>query len=333
MIKGKIQRKFITAEDVLGGTTGGYDVYMLYLGKVRRQMDRPWGKKEKKPSWGIYPYGGLWFWKDHATEETGNAIQFVEKQFGLTFSEARDRIAWDFGIGGQEVERKKIVTWEAPYAEDKEFVRMNFTKQSFLKQHHDFWNIVEVSESHLEKLNYFAVKDLAIQGRRVYIRPGEAVFAFYCPEEDGVKIYFPERDKGEKFRNNVSYHHLWHYDELEECENLIVQKSNKDLAVTKMITPCVISTQAEGIKIFNEETVSRINTITKSPWVWYGSDSDGVKKCKGITDTNKWKYLNTPKNLLPLVNDTYSIVKMWNTEKMGTGLKKLEEFMKLKKVI
>lgn len=332
MIKGKIQKKWVTAEDILSGTSGGYDVYMLYLGKVARQMGRPWGRKERKDSWGIYPHGGMWFWKDQATEETGNAIQFVERFWGLTFSEARDRIAWDFGIGGREVD-KKVVTWDKPYLDDKEYARFTFTKQPFTKKHHDFWNIVEVGEEDLEKLNYFAVKDLAIKGKKQHIKKDEIVFAFYCPEEDGVKIYFPERDKGDKFKNNVSYRHLWHFEGISECDNLIVQKSNKDLAVTRMITPCVTSTQAEAVKIFNEDIVKRINSVTKSPWIWYGSDWDGVKKCKEITDTNKWKYLNTEKKYLPDVNDTYSLVKMWNEQEMGTGLKKLEEFMRKKKVI
>jgi len=145
--------------------------------------------------------------------------------------------------------------------------------------------------------------------------------------EDAVKIYFPDRESTERFRNNVSYHYLWNYENIaDSCESLIVQKSMKDLIVTTMIEPCCISTQAEAVKIFNEDVVEKINKVTKKPWIWYGSDWDGVKKCKEITDTNKWKYINTPKDLLPEINDAYGYVKAF-------GLKKLEEFMRSKKVI
>jgi hypothetical protein len=100
----------------------------------------------------------------------------------------------------------------------------------------------------------------------------------------------------------------------------------KDLIVTTLIQPCTIATQAEAVKIFDNETVKKINHISKRPFVWYGSDWDGVKKCKEITDTNKWRYINTPKHLLPEINDVYGYVKKF-------GIKQLEEFMKSKKVI
>ncbi len=333
MIKGKEKKKWVTADDILSNTSGGYDIYMHYLGKVQRQMDRPWGHKEKKSSWGVYPFSGTWFWKDQATEEVGNAIQFVQKYFGLSYLEAHDKLLYDFGMGGKKNTNPVIITWDKPYMDDKEYVRINFTKQPFNEKHHRFWNIAQVSEEDCAKKECWAVKDLAIKGKRTFIGKEEVVFAFYCPSEDAVKLYFPERDKGERFRNNVSYHHLWNYEMVDRCDNLIVQKSPKDMVVTSMITPCVIATQAEAVKIFDEETVGRINTISKSPWIWYGSDWDGVTKCKKITDTNKWKYINTEKKYLPDVNDVYGLVKMFNEKNPGSGLRELEDFMKKKKVI
>src|SRR6476661_1576357 len=98
MVKGNKIAEFIPLKEVLFRTNGGYDIYRYYLGSVKRIMSRPWGKKEKKVSWGIYPYSGTWFWKDQATEETGNAISFVEKYFGLTFHEAMMKVCWDFGF-------------------------------------------------------------------------------------------------------------------------------------------------------------------------------------------------------------------------------------------
>lgn len=326
MIKGPVQQKYLTVDEVLARTNGGHDIFMAYLGKVYREMDRPWGdRKEKKKSWGIFPYNGTWFWKDLATEETGSAIQFVERYFGLTFTKAKDKICFDFGLGGKEVNASPIkVTWDKPYV-DKEYVKIKFSDMPFQSQHSAFWDIVEVPESHCTRMNCFAVKDAAVNGKRISIRPGEVVFAFYAAEEDAVKLYFPERtDK--RFLNNISYHYLWNYENLTECEDLIVQKSPKDMIVTSMIQPCCTATQAEAVKIFDEGTVQRINKISMNPWIWYGSDWDGVKKCKEITDTHKWRYVNTPKNLLPEINDTYSYTAKYK-------LRGLEEFMKHKKLI
>lgn len=326
MIKGKERRLYISVANILEATNGGYDIFKYYLGNVGRLMQRPWGKKEKKLSWGIFPREGVWFWKDQATEETGTAIHFVERFFGLDFKQAKDKICWDFGLGGQEINASPVkITWEKPDIE-KDFTDIVFTSQPFKKQHHEFWNCVEVEESYCNKYGCYAIKDLAINRRRINVGINEAAFVYISNEERSYKIYFPGRKKGDRFRNNVSYHYLWNYERVQKCDDLIVQKSMKDLIVTSLISPCVIATQAEAVKIFDQNVVDNINKISKSPWIWYGSDWDGVKKCKEITDTNGWKYINTPKNLLPDINDAYGYVKRF-------GIKSLEEFMRNKNLI
>lgn len=328
MIKGKIKPEFSTTDEIYNLTNGGYDIFRYYLSKISRIMSRPWGKKEKHPSWGIYRYSnGFWYYKDHATEESGTAIQFVQKYFNLSFKQAMDKVKFDFGLpGGIEINKSPVkITWEKPDIEN-EFVDIGVITKPFEKKHHEFWNSAEVSEEHCKKYNCYAIKSLSINKKFFNIKKNEIVFGYYSPEEYGWKIYFPEREKEKRFRNNVSGGYLWNYQNLKQCEDLIIQKSVKDLIVTTLITPCVVATQNESVGIFNEEMVKKINTITRSPWIWYGSDWDGVKKCKQITDTNKWKYINTPKNLLPEINDAYGYVKKF-------GIKSLEDFMKSKKLL
>ena len=325
MIKGKTINN-LSPEDILEKTHGGYDIFKHYLGSISRQMNRPWGRKEKKLSWGVFCRHGVWLWKDMATEETGNAFHMVEKMFGLTFNEAKKKICFDFGFSEDVVNASPVkIEWQAPKIE-KEYVDIGFTEQSFKKKHHEFWNCVEVSEDYCKKYNCFAVKDLAINRKRVSILKDEMVFAYYAEDEDRVKIYFPEREKDKKFKSNVNYHYLWNFENLQDCDSLIIQKSNKDMIVTSLVEPCVIATQSEAVKIFDAPTVDRINSVSKKPWVWYGSDWDGVEKCKEITNANKWRYINTPSNLLPDINDVYGYVKRF-------GIKELENFMKLKKLI
>lgn len=324
MIKGN-KVNDISVDDVLQFTNGGYDIYRYYLGYVGRIMQRPWGRKEKKLSWGIFTKNNIWFWKDHANGEVGNAIHFVERYFGLSFKDAKSKICFDFGIGGTKINVNPVnVTWERPVNKE-EYSDIGVITRPFEKKHHKFWNAAEVTEDHCKDYNCFAVRKLSINRRFVPLKPDEIVFAYYAEEEQGWKIYFPERPTA-KFKNNVSGHYLWNYNNLKECDDLIIQKSMKDLIVTTLLTPCVIATQNESSGIFDAEMVKKINTITRTPWVWYGSDWDGVKKCKKITDTNKWKYINTPKDLLPDINDAYGYVKRF-------GLKSLEDFMKSKKLL
>lgn len=331
MIKGKIIPPQFQVKDILDRTNGGYDIYRYYLGKVERLMSRPWGKKESHLSWGLFPRDGVWFWRDIASEEIGNAIHFVERYFNLSFKDALFKISSDLGFIDNRV--KKVITWTAPDISDEEnYCHISFIDMPFTNKHHAYWNSMEVTEQDLKKINCFAVKNLSIRRKIFKLGKDEIVFAYYSSEEDAVKIYFPERSKDQRFRNNVSYHYIWNYNNLKN-EKLIIQKSFKDMAVISMIFPNVCATQAEGIKIFNDETVSRIKNISNDVTVWYGSDLDGVNKCIEITNNFGWKYINTPKDLLPNVNDASAFVQMHNKIKNNTGLKKLEEFMKLKNII
>lgn len=334
MVKGDLVKESRwTPEDIYALTNGGYDVFMFYLGGVGRVMSRPYGKAERHPSWGVFPsYGGVWKWKDHASEETGTAVQLVQKMFNLGYWDAVDKIVFDFGLKTGVKRKPSVVKWEAPYME-KEYCRINFSSRPFEPKHHGFWNIADVTEAHCNRMNCWALKDAAINGKRIHIKKDEIAFAYYCPEEDACKLYFPERERDKRFRNNVSYRYLWNFSKVEACDNLILQKSPKDMIVTSIINPCVASTQSEAVKIFNQDTINRVNTIGKQTWLWYGSDPDGTTKADEIVRLTAWNKIETPQALLPEVNDTYSFVKFYNTIQPGTGLTALADFMHLKGMI
>lgn len=321
MIKGNMREERMRYEEVLERTSAGYDIYMYYEGKVEKLMRCPWRKDDHK-SFGISMGNDIWIWRDFATEETGTPVDFVMKKFSLSFAEALNKIIYDFGWSTKRVNANPVkITWERI---EPQIIPISFSTKPFEKKHHDYWNRAGVSEIDCNKKECWAVKDLAVNRKRFYIKEDEIVFAYYSPEEDRAKIYFPEREKGSRFLNNVSFYYLWNFSNVSECKDLIVQKSVKDLIVTSVITPCVIASQAEAVKIFNDDIVEKINTISQNVWVWYGSDVDGVEKCKEITKRFHWKYINTPKKYLPDVNDTYGMACKY-------GLKEVEEFMKHKK--
>jgi hypothetical protein len=338
MVRGAKKRspEFLTSDDILQRTSGGYDIYMYYLGKASRIMQRPWGKKEKKLSWGIFPYNGLWMWKDQATEEAGTAIQFVEKYFGLSFQDACNRIAWDFQLKPDVKEVRstaKIITWDEPTEEDKEYAPISFSSKPWEKEHYEFWDGTDVTPNHAEKYYTFAVRDLAIKRRKFKLKPNEVVWAYYCPEEDAVKIYFPERGQDEfnpKFRNNVSGNHLWNYENLinkcpDGCEKGILQKSMKDLLVTTLLTENVICGQNEQSKLFTSQfTIDKVQKLFKNVWVSFGSDPDGVLKSQKITAQTGWNWVNPSKELLPDINDFFSLAKAYKS------LKPVEDLLKYK---
>src|SRR5690349_12106865 len=132
MIKGKERKERLSIEEILHRTNGGYQIFKLYLGKVERIMQRPWGKRESKLSWGIFSQGRLWFWKDLASEESGTAIQFTQRYFNLTVNEAKEKICSDLGLlGGSPIIHVPLVVEQSP----REYVDIRFSEKPFGKKH------------------------------------------------------------------------------------------------------------------------------------------------------------------------------------------------------
>lgn len=324
MVKGDII-KDVSVDEIIQATAGGWNIFKQYSPvKVGKTMHTPWRKDENR-SFGVFCKNGVYFYKDLALEEAGNSISFVAKLFNISYTDAVEKIKWDFNIGqGKNINTSPVqIVWNKP-EEDAEYTHISFDSCKFKKKHHAFWNIAGASEEHCNKYQCWAVKKASVNRKRVYIAEDEIVFAYYV-EGKGVKLYFPEREKGKKWRNNIEYHHLWNYENLVGCEKLIVQKSMKDLIITALFTPCVTATQAEAIKIFDDATVEKLNAISNDIYVFYGSDPDGVEKCKKITKQHGYKYINTPRNILP-VNDIYGMASI-------KGIEEVERFLKLKRVI
>lgn len=322
-MKATKKEELISYEEILSRLGGGYDGFMYYHGSVPKKCKRPWGR-DKSPSFGFFQKEGIWYFGDFATEERGTLADFVMKMFNLNWVDAINKIKWDFGLTQVKNLDAVKVTWERPIIENKPSI-INFTTQKFKKQHHEYWNCVGVSEDYCKKYECYAIKELSLNRKRIPIPSGEAVFGYYIPETKKVKIYFPQRRES-KFLGNVDYYHIWNLNNIEKCDKLVVIKSMKDLITVSQFFPCIVSTQNESVQLFSEEVVNTLNSLAKEIVVFFGSDADGVKKCKEITKKFSWKYLNTPKVSNPDINDAYSYCKEY-------GIETLEKYLKLKKLI
>lgn len=288
-------------------------------------MKRPWGRDEH-PSWGVWQaLDGVWMWKDQASEEVGGPLQFVQRLFNLSYPEAIQKVCYDLGLDNKYVEAHQV--YVERNKEPTEYVHITAKVMKFKERHHAFWNSVEVTEDWCKKFDCYAVEELYISRRRVVIGEYERVFVYLASDIDKVKVYFPDRESGARFRNNVPFSYLWQRHKIvDKCHKLVVHKSMKDLITFAQLHPHNIATQNESVKLFTPEVVSSINHAADEVWMFYGSDDDGVKKCTEVTAQNNWKYINTPNHMLPDINDVYSYVKQH-------GLKKLEQYCKSKNLM
>lgn len=294
MIKGRLNNQKMTVDELMSLTNGGFDIFALYLGKVSRVMSRPWGKRELHMSWSIFPRGNVFFWKDHATEENGNAIHFVQKYFNLTFYEAFTKIVSDFNLENKG-EIKKIVTWDPP-DKTEEYTHISFTECPFNDRHAKYWNDYHLSEDYLKRHNIFRVKTLAIRRKIVRLNKDELTFAYYNEPTDSVKILRIGVDPNKKWRTNASGDTLWLKEFLRSNEKLVISKSVKDSLCLSLFGINSVAVQSENISCIknNQDWLKGVT----SPIIAFGTDEQGKTQSRLITKTYGYKHYNVPDNLL-----------------------------------
>jgi hypothetical protein len=322
----------ITTEDIYRSTSMGREIFEKELGTINpnKNISSPVRGGDNNPSARIKPSktSGIWLLTDHTTGEFFTPISFIERIYGLSFQDAVNKIAWDFGLKTD----KGIILDKVPLIETKQEVihkplLYEFQEMKFKDKHHKYWNAGELYEDYLRKNNVFAASKIAINKKVIKIPSDELCFVYLTgdSQEKGMKILRigPNIQKKDKFRTNITNHYLWNYYKYKNTyvDNLFVLKSRKDELVMNLLGYDTISSQSENAEIL-DLNMPKILPLADSIILSYGSDADGVKKSKQVQQKYNTKYYNTPKNLLQFgINDQFSYVAQF-------GLKSLDNHIK-----
>lgn len=312
-----IKPEKIKVQDILDATEGGYNIFRQELGNfpISKAFRHPL-RTDRTPSAGIVCREGVWFLKDFAEEfKTMTAIQFVEKKYGMGLEKALNKLAIEYGVrGGAGEEYTPVnIKWKLPIYEESE-ISYIFEPTKWRKEHHEYWSGTEVTEQHCRRYETYAVKEVFVNRARIHIGEREVVWAYYVPELDKVKLYFPERKRGYRFKGNVPNNHIYHLDKIIKCQKLMIIKSMKDLLCNTVIFPCTVATGNEGSSIFTPDVVEMINKKAKRVYISFGSDKQGVEQSTIITQKTGWNWVNPPVEFLPEINDPYSLIKAYGIE-------------------
>lgn len=327
-------KKMVTTDEVLQATDGGLDIFEKYLGisiNPNKNISNPFITGDQNPSARIKPSktSGIWTLRVYNKDGwTGSAISFVKRYFNLSFKEAMDKLCWDFNLGGKETNITPIIKKENKIIIPSEPILYEFESIPFQKKHHIYWNKGELTEDFLKQYDIFAAGKIAINKKVIKIPADEMCFVYVPddPNEKGIKILRIGKNisKADKWRTNIPNTYLWGIYNMEKVDKLWVIKSRKDEMVAKLMNLDTISIQSENGVIL-DQNMPVIQPLANDIILAMGSDKQAVDMCKPVQQKYNTKYYNTPKNLLPSVNDLFSYVEYF-------GLKSLENHIKLKKL-
>lgn len=312
------QSTAISGDELIYQTDGGRNIYEYYGQPIKKLTHNPW-RSDRHKSFSIFKRNNIYFWKDIAKEEKGTAIQFVQKLYNLDYNTAIKKIQNDLNVKSPET---KIII--PIIAETVTPLGLKYNIIPFTDKHHDYW--LGLSEDFLNKeCKIYAINKLYL-GRNIKINKDELCF-IYIKNNIEAKIYFPHRNKGDRFIGNIQGNYFFYMDMLpDKCNKIFVVKSNKDGAFFKSLGLHVVVARNESVESFSTE----IRTILESKVsnkkdiiICYGSDEDGKTKSKKITDLYGYSWFNIPNSYLTKnITDFYEFIEVYNITLFKTLLKK-----------
>jgi hypothetical protein len=278
-----------------------YDIFRMYLGKFKLggAVKSPF-MPDTHPSLLVYANNeGHIYYKDmRGGPYNGDCFNLVMQLYGLTFPQALNKVAHDFGIqeNGEKWELLKR-EYKAPEIKKIEKLPFRIIERPFTLAELEWWNRYTISEDDLRRENIFSIRTAWINGKKIWIDKDELAFAYYFEDVDCWKYYFPHREKGRKWFCNLPNSYVEGLENLRGVKKGILTKSRKDRILLNKFVPAA-NTQNESESAFTEELVGFIEENVYTLFLNFDNDATGVENSKKITSMHGYKYINAPKYLL-----------------------------------
>jgi len=290
------KKEELISKEFLFSRISDYDVYKYYtgdftIGQVRKSPFR----KDNNPSFSIYMKNGKLQHNDFADDRyRGDCIDLVQQLFNLDTKKATQKIAKDFGIAEGKDESARITSqYTKPFIDQKRHSFIQVSTRAWKKDDAAYWTQFGISKEQLKAEEVYPLKEVFINRKKVRTDKDELFYAYRY--EEGFKIYFPNRPKGERWFSNIPLTKVENIKILDEYNPSVVllTKSKKDRLVLSKYFPYVLNVQNETRSCFTPGFVEKLKD--RIVWINYDSDEAGVKNCIRITTEFGYRYINVPK--------------------------------------
>jgi hypothetical protein len=268
---------FFLDEDAVLEHVDEYTLYCHYLEfepEIRMNYISPLRDNDESPSFGIYPRNQNktreFFWKDSGgTGESGDIFKLVQLLYGYsTRQEALARVKSDFGLGLAVEKREKIVR-NIPKFRDASDIRVR--ARAWRPEDLKWWQQFNISEQTLVKYRTSALYCYWLtqtQRAPVFAPALSFVYRIY----DRYQLYFPCKEKGKKFRNDLSECHVMGLEQLNyQSDTLIITKSYKDVMCLNSFGYEAVSPRSENTPM-PQGFFDWVSTHYKKAYVLFDND-------------------------------------------------------------
>lgn len=245
---------------------------------------------DKTPTCSLYRNrSGRLIMKDFGTNWSGDCFAYVSELYNISFYEALQTIANDFGLIKLNIEKHKPkIKYNGEEIKVNSAAIIQVEIRPFQQYELDWWAKYGISEKTLKKYNVFSCKNVWLNGNLFHLeKDKQLVFGYYGGTKDGIelwRIYMPSRfSKRYKFISN------WQSSKLQGAkllpkdgnEFLIITKSLKDVMTLHefgipAIAPCSENT------FITDKVLNKLKEKFKRIVVWYDTDIPGISNMRKI---------------------------------------------------
>lgn len=284
--------------------------FEYYLGfPVTKKLFTSILRSDKKPTCSFYRNkNGDLIYKDFGTGDNFNFIGLVMEMFNLSYYQAINKIAADFGLIKTDIVSVKAEIKESTTKIiDTGPTYIQVTTKSFSEEELNWWKKFGIEQELLDKYKVFSCQHVFINGRlSVSSTPNNYIFGYYFGTDNGRelwKIYMPLRKKF-RFLNNISMDILQGYEQLPESGPLLViTKSMKDSIVLNRLGIPAVAPNSE-VLIISQEQMDEFHKRFKYIVFYWDRDYAGVTNLQKIRKTYpECAYFINPKNTAKDLSD------------------------------
>jgi hypothetical protein len=323
-------KKRITEQDLIN-KIGDYSIFNYYFGEFKFGKHYPSiFRRDRNPSTGFFvSSSGRIIYNDLSNRESYGVISFVMKLFNISFKQAIEKIASDFGLTEQKAlkELPKIYTFDVSKVKSEKIIRVGTEKW---KQYHlDYWKQFSITETELNDNFVYPVKTLYIDNWAVPNNKNELRFAYKVNYKNvsTLKIYSPY-DPIYKWTSSTPNDHLFGWDELPfKSDTLIITKGQKDRIIWKKFFTDVLATQNESSGALKAEDIIFLQERYKKIYINFDCDKAGKEGAEYFTQFN-WEPIFVPDVYYEQdkIKDFADLVK-------SKGLKMMQAYLKWKNIL
>ena len=272
-------------------------IFGFYLGSEIRskRLFRSKLRNDKNPTCSMYRNkSNTLIYKDFATNEHLDCINYVMALFRCNFYDALKIIANDFGIiknSNLHKNRGKIISKDFKI-EEKEFSKIQVEIQDFSEAELKWWNKYGITQETLKRFNVYSCKHVWLNDNLMLkSQQNFPLFGYYGGKYQGNelwRIYMPKTKNGFKFMGNWPNKKIQGFDQLPKKGGklLVITKSLKDAMVLDSlgipsIAPCS-ETQFISNTILEELKLKFENIV-----VLYDNDLPGIKNMNKFRKQHK----------------------------------------------